>query len=140
MQQKVHVKNGFEYTHDLFNFDGRWIRDWKFRPLSSQEWCPFYLSDKDAKKLDVENLLKNESEALAFYSSWLAKASDVATAEKRLSDAKKHYERVSDPEWGGRGNNPNSDARTVSQARSELENAERGLVSAKALRERINKS
>lgn len=140
MQQKVHAKNGFEYTHDLFKLDGRWVRDWKFRPSNSQEWCPFYLPDKDAKKSDVENLLKIESEASAFYSSWLARASDVTAAEQRLSDARKHWERVSDPEWGGRGNNPNSDARTIRQARSELDKAESGIALAKAFRERINKS
>lgn len=139
MKQSVHVKNGFEYTHELFNFDGRWVRDWKFRPLDSQEWCPFNLSDRDAKKADIESLLKSESAALAKYSEWLTNASDVEAAEKRLSHAQKNWERVSDPEWGGRGNNPNSDARNIRHARDELDGAKRGLESAKSLRDRLNK-
>ncbi|WP_117146171.1 hypothetical protein, partial [Klebsiella pneumoniae] len=90
------------------------------------------------RKSDIENFLKNCEEATKFYLEWLRNASDVEGAERYLLSAKQAWERISSPDWGGRGNNPNKDARRVQQARETLESAKVKLKKAKILRERLN--
>ncbi|KHT34398.1 hypothetical protein [Pectobacterium carotovorum] len=139
MMQKVHQLNGFEFSHDRFNLDGQWIFSWYFRPTGKHEWCYYSLPSGKTKKSDVIKLLEDNETASAYYQDWLDGASDVEAAELRLSRARDAWTRISHPDWGGRGNNPNSDALRVKQARYELENAERGLESAKALKDRLSK-
>lgn len=140
MTQKTHQLNGFEFTHERFNLNGQWIYSWYFRPIGQTEWCYYSRPFGKTKKEDVIKLLKEKEDADSFYQSWLDRASDVDAAERRLNSARESWERISHPDWGGlRGNNPNSDARRVKQARSELDSAERGLESAKALRARLDK-
>ncbi|EMR0588734.1 MULTISPECIES: hypothetical protein [Citrobacter] len=139
MPQKIEQLNGFEYTHERHNFGGQWVFLWRFKPVDQPVWCPFSLPTGNAKKADMVNLLSNPESAVVHYRGWLEKASDVEGAELRLSRARVHFERISDPNWGGSGSNPNKDARMTRQARDDLENAERGLESAKRIRQQITK-
>lgn len=98
---------------------------------------PIFITYGQNKKADVECFIKCKTEAMEHYNCWLKNASDVAAAEERLVRAQNTWHRVSDPNWGGSGNNPNRDSRITRQAKESLESAERGLVSAKELRERL---
>ncbi|ELX8408494.1 hypothetical protein [Klebsiella oxytoca] len=138
MKQKIHEVNGLEFTHERYNFNGQWIYHWYFKPIGQSEWCPYSLPTGKTKKSDVENFLTNGKEANSHYQAWLKDASDVEGAERNLLSAQKAFERISSPEWGGRGNNPNKDVRRVQQARDTLESAKAKLEKAKILRERLN--
>ncbi|AZF92926.1 MAG: hypothetical protein [Phage NG54] len=137
--QKEHHLNGFIYTHDRFNFDGKWVHFWSFRPEDKDIWCPYSQPDRNTKKDDVIIFLRDPVKADEYYRKWLDSASDVKSAEHRLEIAKARYVKVSDPEWGGRGNNPDKDQRTVKYAREELKMAERVLEDAKSLSERLKR-
>lgn len=139
MPQKIEQLNGFEYTHERHNFGGQWVYFWRFKPVEQPVWCPFDLPTGKAVKADIVSLLKDPESAGVYYKSWLARASDVEAAELRLSQAKDHLRRISEPDWGGSGNNPNRDMRITRQAHSDFESAERGLESAKRIRQQIAK-
>ncbi len=139
MPQKIHRLNGFDYTHERLNFNGTWVFNWRFKPVDMSEWCPFSLPLGKTKKTDMESFLRSKEDATHHYQAWLKDACNVEEAERRLSDAKKKVERISSPDWGGRGNNPNKDSRITRQARSELDSAERNLVRAQELREKLSK-
>lgn len=140
MMQKIHQMNGFEFTHERFISNGQWVFIWNFRPIGQNEWCYYSQPLGKTKKADVVKFLENKESAIIYYQDWLKRASDVEAAEIQLKQARESWERISHPDWGGlRGNNPNSDARRLKQARSELDSAERGLESAKALRARLDK-
>ncbi|EMG7853832.1 hypothetical protein BvCmsA138A_04215 [Escherichia coli] len=137
MKQKLEQLNGFEYTHERHNFNGQWVFFWRFKPIDQPVWCPFTLPSGNAKKADVISLLTDKESAANHYKVWLDRASDVEAAQLRLSRARSHLERISDPNWGGSGSNPDKDARITRQARSEMEFAERDLESAIRIREQI---
>ncbi|TKU47867.1 hypothetical protein FDW94_07280 [Citrobacter sp. wls757] len=139
MTQKIHQLNGFEFTHDRFNLNGQWIYSWYFRPVGKTEWCYYSRHLGKTKKEDVIKLLKEKEDADSFYQEWLDRASDVDAAERRLNIARDDWARVSHPDWGGRGNNPNSDARRIRQAKDELDSAERALKSAISIKDRLSK-
>lgn len=139
MPQKTEQLNGFEYTHDRHNFGGQWVYLWRFKPVEQPVWCPFDLPMGKAKKADMVSLLRDPESAGVYYKTWLARASDVEAAELFLSRARSHLERISDPNWGGSGSNPNKDARMTRQAHADVESAERGLESAKRIRQQIAK-
>ncbi len=138
MKQNIHKLNGLEFTRERDFINGQWVYSWYFRPLEQSEWCPFSLPTGKTRKSDIENFLKNCEEATKFYLEWLRNASDVEGAERYLLSAKQAWERISSPDWGGRGSNPNKDARRVQQARETLESAKVKLEKAKILRERLN--
>lgn len=85
------------------------------------------------------SFLKNPEDSAAHYKSWFETVSDVENAELNLSRAQAHLERVSDPEWGGRGNNPDKDARIKRQALDDVDSALRKLEKAKRIRQQITK-
>jgi hypothetical protein len=57
----------------------------------------------------------------------------VEGAERYLLSAQQAWERISSPDWGGRGNNPNKDARRCNKQEI-LESAKVKLEKAKILR------
>ncbi|MDY4387885.1 hypothetical protein [Pectobacterium aroidearum] len=135
---REHYKNGFNYTHDRFNFGGQWVVYWRFKPQNSEIWCPFFIPSGKQKKADLEQLLKDINAATEYYDSWLKKASDVEAAQNEVRHSQEHYDRVSDPSWGGRGNNPNRDVRIIRDARLRLDDALRALEKAMSLRAKLN--
>lgn len=135
--QKTHQLNGFDFTHDRRSFDGVWVFYWYFRPTEKTEWCPFSLPTGKTRKADMEAFLRNSGAASDHYEKWIERASDVEAAERELHSALEHLKRVSDPEWGGNGNNPNKDVRIVRQAHSDVDSAKRALESAKARKKRL---
>lgn len=139
MKQKINQLNGFDFTHERHNFGGVWVFNWSFKPIEMNEWCPFSLPTGKTKKADMEGLLHDREAATAYYVVWLERASNVEAAERRLNFALEKLKRVSDPEWGGRGNNPDKDARIVRQVHYEVDAAETELSSAKALKARLTK-
>ncbi|MFT1010952.1 hypothetical protein [Enterobacter hormaechei] len=139
MPQKIELLNGFEYTHERHNLVGTWVYYWYFKPSGNPVWCPFSLPIGNAKKADMVSLLKDPESATAYYKDWLERASDVEAAQLRLSQAHSHLERISQPDWGGRGNNPNKDARITRQAHDNFNRARRELESAIRIREQMTK-
>ncbi|ELO3239295.1 MULTISPECIES: hypothetical protein [Enterobacteriaceae] len=139
MTQKIEQINGFEYTHERHNFNGQWVFLWRFKPVGQPVWCPFILPVGNAKKADVVRLLRNSEAADIHYKTWLERASDVENAELELSRARAHLERISDPDWGGSGSNPDKDARMTRQAHSDVESAARNLENAIRIRSQITK-
>ncbi|MBP6120771.1 MULTISPECIES: hypothetical protein [Providencia] len=136
--QKEHSLNGFVFTHDLTNFDGMWVRDWYFKPKDAKEWCLYYLSSMTVRKNDVVEFLKKTEEAKNYYDKWLLSASDIEAAERRLQLAQQRVEKVTDPNWDCRGNNPNKESRMIKNAMSELSSAKTSLENAKALKKRLS--
>lgn len=139
MPQKIHQLKGFEYTHERLNPDGIWVYYWYFKPSGTPLWCSFSLPIGNAKKADMVSFLKDPESATAYYNAWLERASDVEAAELRLSQAHSHLERISQSDWGGRGNNPNKDARITRQAHDDFNRAKRELESAIRIREQMTK-
>lgn len=139
MPQKIEQLNGFEFTHERHNFGGTWSYFWYFKPGDQPFWCPFSLPTGNARKADMVSFLRDPDSATAYYKDWLERASDVEAAELRLSQAHSHLERISDPGWGGKGNNPNKDARINRQARDNYDRAERELENAKRIRQQLIK-
>ena len=139
MTIKIERLNGFEYHYEKIQLGGAWVYYWYFRPEGQTEWCNFYLPTGKAKKADMISFLKNPEDAAARYKSWFETVSDVENAELILSRASSHLERISDPNWGGSGSNPNKDARRTRQALDDVENALRGLEKAKRIRQQITK-
>ncbi|POU03518.1 hypothetical protein C3369_06750 [Escherichia sp. ESNIH1] len=139
MPQKIELLNGFEYTHERHNFGGTWVYYWHFKPVDQPAWCPFSLPTVNVKKADMVSLLRDPDSATTFYKDWLERASDVEAAERRLSQAHSHLERISAPDWGGRGNNPDKDARITRQAHDDFNRAKRELESAIRIREQMTK-
>ncbi|HEI8452092.1 TPA: hypothetical protein SLE35_001865 [Morganella morganii] len=136
--QKEHSLNGFVFTHDLNSFGGRWVRDWYFKPKDAKEWCPYYLPSVTVKKNDVVEFLKKKEEANDYYKKWLLSASDVEAAERRLQLAQQRVEKVTDPNWDCKGNNPNKESRIIKKAMSELNSAKSSLERAKALKKMLS--
>lgn len=139
MTIKIERLNGFEYFYERHNYGGTWVYYWYFRPEGKTEWCNFYLPTGKAKKADMISFLKSPEDAAFRYKSWFETVSDVENAELVLSRARAHLERISDPNWGGSGNNPNKDARRTRQALDDVESAVRGLEKAKRIRQQITK-
>ncbi|QIC15382.1 hypothetical protein G3341_06515 [Providencia vermicola] len=136
--QREHSLNGFIFTHNLNSFGGRWVREWYFKPKDAKEWCPYYLPSVTVKKNDVVEFLKNTEEAKNYYDTWLLSASDIEAAERRLQLAQQRVEKVTDPNWDYRGNNPNKESRIIKNAISELSSAKVFLENAKALKKRLS--
>jgi hypothetical protein len=130
---KVHEKNGFEYTHEKFNIFGNWIVHWKLKPKSSVHWMSYEVPTTKTKKIDVEIFLDDPINALEHYSDWFKRVSDVELARKNLEQAEKRLDKVTHPDWGGRGNNPNKDVRIVRDARENVEACIRALKHAEQL-------
>lgn len=123
---KKHLKNGFEYFHER-HFFGSWVHYWYLRPQGLINWMPFNTPIGTAKKVDVENFLNNKEEADKSYKEWLDRVGDIELAKKNLRDAESHLARISEPDWGGRGNNPDRDVRITKRARADVDCARRAL-------------
>ncbi|EPG9146761.1 hypothetical protein NPH96_004322 [Klebsiella variicola] len=139
MTIKIERLNGFEYHYEKHQLGGSWVYYWYFRPVGQNEWCNFYLPTGNAKKADMISFLKNPEDSAARYKSWFETVSNVENAELNLSRARAQLERVSDPDWGGRGNNPDKDARRKRQALYDVDCALRKLEKAKRIRQQITK-
>ncbi|MBP2155747.1 hypothetical protein [Erwinia rhapontici] len=123
---KINEKNGFEYTHERYNL-GSWVVYWKFRPQAASHWKGFSIPSGKAKKADIELFLNDPVAALRSYHEWLDRQGNVELARQNLNDAEARLARVNEPDWGGRGNNPDRDSRRVSDARDAVESAKRAL-------------
>lgn len=130
---KLNVKNGFEYTHER-HFFGSWVYYWYVRPQNSAHWMPFSILSGSAKKVDVEDFLENNQQASRSYSEWLARAGNIDLAQKNLEAAESRLARISEPDWGGRGNNPNKDVRIIKDAHAAVDSARNAL----SLAQKIN--
>lgn len=123
---KMNVKNGFEYTHERHYF-GSWVIYWKFRPQGASHWKDFNIPSGNAKKSDIELFLNDPAAALRSYEEWLDGVGNVELARQSLNDAEARLARVNEPDWGGRGNNPDKDSRRARDAREAVESARRAL-------------
>ncbi|MGJ5822069.1 hypothetical protein ACSBQS_05450 [Serratia sp. H402Y] len=139
--RNISVKNGFEYYCEKHNF-GVWVHYWYYRPQGKDEWINFYLPVTlgRAKKQDLLDFLDNPAEALKKYDERIAYLSDVEEARREIERCKATLDRVTHPDWGGRGNNPDKDARRIRDARSAYSSAEDRLEYAIKLKERLSKS
>lgn len=135
----IHCKNGFEYTHTKHFFDC-WIYYWKFRPTGKEIWIGYSLPIGKVKKIDIQRLLDSPFDARALYEDSVKRQSDIAAAEQNLENAESKLTRVEDPNWGGRGNNPDKDSKTISHARSQLVSAKNRLATAIAYTEILKRS
>ncbi len=131
---KIHCKNGFEYTHEKYFFDC-WVYYWKFRPIGKEIWIGYSLPTGKVKKIDIERLLDSPLDAIALYEDSVKRQSDIAAAKQNLENAKRQLAQVEDPDWGGRGNNPDKDSKTISHARGQLASAKNRLETAIAYTE-----
>ncbi|MBX9489978.1 hypothetical protein J8Z82_20940 [Yersinia enterocolitica] len=136
---KIHCKNGFEYTHEKYLF-AYWVYSWKFRPIGKEIWIVYSLPLGKVKKIDIERLLDSPLDAIALYEDSVKRQSDIAAAEQNLEIAKRQLAKVEDPNWGGRGNNPDKDSKTISHARDQLVSAKNRLETAIAYTEILKRS
>ncbi|EPB4501062.1 hypothetical protein [Yersinia enterocolitica] len=136
---KIHCKNGFEYTHEKYFFDC-WVYYWKFRPIGKEIWIEYSLPLGKVKKADIECLLDSPVDANTLYEDSVKSRSDIAAAEQNLEDAKRQLASVEDPNWGGRGNNPDREQKIIQRARSQLETAKQNLATAIRLTEILDRT
>ncbi|WP_414945924.1 hypothetical protein [Serratia marcescens] len=140
--RNIQSKNGFEFYHTRDNIVG-WTHYWRYRPIGKDEWIIFNLPPpalRRAKKQDLLDFLDNPTEALKKYDEEIAYRSDVDGARREMERCKATLERVTHPDWGGRGNNPDKDDRRIRDARSAYSSAEDRLKYAIELKERLSKS
>jgi hypothetical protein len=132
---KTHTKNGFEYHCERYYE----MVTWYFRPAGSELWIGFQPPEGKALKADMEQLLLDPAAAQAHYDARLDHISDVPRAEAELAAATREVDRVNDPDYGTRRNNPNKDSQMRKHARMRLEGAEYDLKMAKQYAEKLGR-
>lgn len=117
---KIHFKNGFEYYCSSF----AWRVDWYFRPVGDASFIPVNCGELKTCKKDVEELLSSHVKASQYYNQKLLELSDLESAYTALSEALEKCNKVSAPNFGGTGSNPNRDERARKNADRDFIRAE----------------
>ncbi len=127
---KIHVKNGFEYYCSRNCYCGIWQVYWYFRPIGEGEFINVQCGEVKTCKKDVESLISSHTKAAEYYFQRLQKLSDIEAAKAALEEAQQRYLKVTAPDFGGRGNNPNRDERIQKNVKAHLAAMENQLKTA----------